>query len=221
MNRLFIFVFFFVFSVSSFAQITSNCITPPNLKTLYERNVQYLALNRIYEIGSPDTAFIDIPQQHLDTIWNGLAAIFNLQNQLDADSIFYVYCIHNYYARYGTTLWVYVYTDTAWTQAWQNMQTQTGYGALDSLLSQYDFQMTSFAYSNYYYNRFAVIQTNRIINYKAFIEKLMTFKGIYYAVYESQNGDGDVISYSKDTSQRFTFSMGWGDCLSGCTSRKS
>jgi len=221
MKKITLLILCFVISTVCFAQIQSNCSPLPNLKTLYERDVEYLALKRMYAINSPDTVFISIPQPHLDTIWNGLAAIVNLQTQLEVDSVFKVYCIHDDVARRGTTIKVYVNTDTPWTQAWQGMITHTGYGALDTLMNEFGFSVINFNYSTNYYTRCAVIRTNKVINYRPLLRKLDSLKGVFTSVFDNfYIGINDQISYTKDTSQRYQFSMGWSDCLSGCNNMK-
>ncbi len=82
-------------SICSFAQVQSNCVASEEFKAEYKKDVEYLALVRIYEVQSPDTNQIVVPQSWQDTIMNGLAAIYNTGTQLEADSVFTWYCFHN------------------------------------------------------------------------------------------------------------------------------
>jgi hypothetical protein len=73
-------VFFMVLISVQFlnAQIPSNCDVSPILLNFYDRDVKHLALTRIYDQQSPARDSINIPQNYQDTIWQALAAIFNL-----------------------------------------------------------------------------------------------------------------------------------------------
>jgi hypothetical protein len=59
------------------AQVSSNCNVPPLLAEEYDRDVKQLATYRLFEIQSPDTVLVTIPQEDIDSISQGLAAIFN------------------------------------------------------------------------------------------------------------------------------------------------
>jgi hypothetical protein len=231
---LYIVLFLFVFR-GAYAQITSDCTVPPSLVSRYENDVKYLALIRMYQLQLPDTVLIDVPQVYQDTIWHGLAAIYNLGTQLSADSVFDLYCIHaevNHHsgipskASHGSSIMMKVDTGYAWTDAWSVAgQTWTGYQELDDFLSQYGFQMTTYLCNSgpEYLNNWAILESPHVVNVKAFGDSLEKFDGLLYANYEYSGsvGDGNTISYSgSDTAQYYAFRLGWGDCPSGCTSSR-
>ncbi len=208
-------------SLCTSAQIQSNCSVPPNLLAAYDLDVKALAIERMYAIKTPDTASIWIPQKYQDTIWRGLAAIFNLDTQLQVDSIFRRYCVHAHKAvppGLNASLNIYFDTSFAWTQAWRDTQTTTGYGALDSFLQRYNYTVESyFSVSSFHIAR---IESPHSLNRKAVKDSLVQFDGLT-SVWDSYGSfkHRDII-YRKDGTAKFIFEIGWGDCLAGCVNRK-
>ena len=168
------------------------------------------------EIKSPDTALIDIPQTDMDTIWHGLAAIFNAASIPERDSVFDIYCVHN--LSYKTSvlsneLTVWVDTNYSWTSHWADMETVTGYGALDSLLTHYGYSIIQ------YFSGFdvAVLYSNQLLNTFAFCDSLETFDGIIQTESTAEGFDGSRIIYTMTGDEQFfDFTVAWGDCYAGC-----
>lgn len=214
--KKFIFLILVVLSTSfSYSQTPSNCIVEPILQTEYDIDVTDLALRRMHQINSPDTILIDIPQSHKDTIWEGLAAIFNAPSIYAYDSVFNIYCVHQtmYCFLFADLISIEVDTSYLWTQAWQNQQTITGYTELDNLLSNYGFEFSSYISYNIAYMR-----TSQYINFDAIADSLETFDGINFVTTFPSLGDGNEITYNKIGNERFyNFSVKYYECPLGCT----
>lgn len=200
------------------AQITSSCIPPAILQTNYDSDVKHLALKRIYELNSPYKDTIDIPQNYQDTIWQGLAAIYNLTTVLQRDSVFDNYCIHQE-PSYVVNRSIYVGVDLAysWTAQWQSLNTTTGIIALDNLLSTYGFTVTAFSTFG---GDYATLTTTQDINVTPLCDSLETFGGVIYSEPNYPAGYGNEIVYNKTLNARFyDFTVGYGDCPAGCTGK--
>src|SRR5688572_24541980 len=127
----------FLLSFPLFSQVPSDCTAPNNLVTAYQEDVKDLALKRIRALNSADTSQIVIPAIYQDTIWRGLAAIFNALSIPARDSVFDIYCIHNSSTFHKTiykAIYVKVDTSYAWTHPWANLTTTTGNTPLDNLI---------------------------------------------------------------------------------------
>ena len=122
MKKLLLFILLAVCIQTTKAQIPSSCMVPFALQTHYDADVKHLALKRIYYQNSPYKDSITVPQNYQDTIWQGLAAIFNLTSVIQRDSVFDKYCIHQDVS-YFVNHQIYVGVDLAysWTQQWQNL----------------------------------------------------------------------------------------------------
>lgn len=233
MKPVLLIALFLVFAAGASAQVSSSCTPSAKLLHAYDDDVKDLALKRIYDLKSSDTAKIVIPQSYQDTIWNALAAVCNLNAQLEADSVFRSYCVHVFKAGYPayanntrgfirTVLKVKVDTSYAWAKQWSNMQNTTGNAPLDDLMSRHGFTLRDyFASSNYeYMNNWATIGTLRAINTYAFLDSLRLFPGVVAGEVPPSYGDHDFITYSADTMQHFMFRSGWMDCMLGCNFQK-
>jgi hypothetical protein len=143
-----------------------------------------------------------------------LLAIYNFVESPYRDSVFDIYCIHNSYSEYRQKK-AYVKIDPSypWTQYWMNYNIQTGIPELDSLTIPYSFTIHSFPSSNVY-----KLETDQIINMRAFCDSISNFDGIIYAEIVPTIGDGNKILYTDyGSSKLFEFVIGMGDCPSGCT----
>jgi hypothetical protein len=207
----------------AFAQVPSSCIPSARLSHSYTDDVKDLALSRIYALHSPDTAVIEIPQRWQDTVMNGVAAICNLDTALQADSIFNIYCIHTFpHGFINYSLRVKVDSTQTWTTAWRHLNTTTGYGPLDAFMSHYNFTVTAYDTISRHEDmrNIATIKTTRAINTKAFADSLALFPGVTQVTFNTIPGDGNTITYTRDTASHYVFHLGWGDCMAGCTNSK-
>lgn len=209
---------FVIMTLNVLAQIPSSCNVPPVLATDYDDDVHFLAMQRLYEIHSADTFSIIIPQVYKDSIWEGLAAIYNTSIP-ERDSVFCLYNVHQWMGEPPFFYQVNIGVDTSfgWTDQWQNLQTTTGYTQLDDFISQYGFTLQGYGT----FSNSASLVTNQKINIIQFNDSLLTFTGILNTA-SSVAGDGDRILYSTNSNVRqYYFSAGCEDCPSGCIFRNT
>jgi hypothetical protein len=204
-----------------FSQVPSNCIVTPVLASEYEMDIKYLALKRIFQVQSPDTALVRIPQEYIDTVAGGMAAIVNAVNIPQRDSIFNIYCVHNRTDNLpGLTGWPYTFTvkvdiSYPWTEAWQNLETITGDTLMDTILVRYSLYIQDFYNSGT--GHYALLNTDSIWNPKALEDSLELVPGVIYASIEGHLGGAGKIVFDKISDERyFDFTVQWGDCYSGC-----
>jgi hypothetical protein len=219
MKTLLIFTLCFLVTSQIFSQVQSSCEVPNVLKEYYDLDVKHLALTRLYETNSPDTNLIEIPQIHQDTIWEGLAAIFNLPNIYDRDSVFDKFCIHIpdvWYNKINKRILVSIDPSYEWTIPWQNLQTTTGITDLDNFLAKYGFTVYDYFAYNTTFN-WVYLSTNQNLNVLPICDSIAKFTGVKSVGGVSDAGDGNFIEYKLiDNSRFYDFSINWGDCPSGC-----
>jgi len=212
MKRLYIIIVFTAFACTVNAQLPSECTVPAVLRNNYYREVANLGLKWMYCLHSPDTALIDIPQWCQDTVWKGLAAIYNRNDQDGIDSIFNKYCIHGGNISIWRGLSVHVDTAFAWVVNWANLQNTTGIPDLDSLLQKYGFTVTGF-YHEYNTEHRVTLHTDQLINEYIFCDSLESFPGIISAKQATLAGQGamsGIAYYDTGYVKYFTFHLGWG-----------
>jgi hypothetical protein len=179
--------FLFLFAALHFtvnAQLPSSCDVPDVLRMYYEPDVKSMSLKWLYAIKSPDTAMIDIPQWCQDTIWSGLAAIFNRHDLPSVDSIFNKYCVHAWLDIWHSLIFrqITVDIDTLydWTHHWRDYEITTGIATLDTLMAKYGFHVAHvYNWSN---NPPTIsLYTNQYINAMALCDSLVSFEGVLSA----------------------------------------
>lgn len=222
MKRHLLLVIVFVIAKSVFAQVPANYEVSTMLNYEFEDEVSNLAIQRMFEIGSPDTNLIVVPQHQLDTIWKGLAAIYNAESFPPHDTIFNFCCFGN--STFNTNISYRIIfeidVNSMLNEIWQNGNTITGlYPELDYLLNAYGFTFQnyfSFSTSN---NAYVFFKTNLLINEFAFCNAVesLNLTGINGVGRNINMGDGsNIYYYRSNNSLYFDFDYGWGDCYSAC-----
>ncbi len=205
-----------ILTSSVYAQVQSSCEIDSNLEHYYKFDVADLTINRLFTISSPDTNEIEIPQAYQDSIWNGLAAIFNVESIPERDSVFDIFCVHDWSAftnKLIPNIYIQLDTSVSWTSNWQNNEIVTGYTELDQFIATYNYSILSSG-PNY---TTVVLYSDLIINSYAISDSLVSFIGIETAGPIPMTIDNNRIYYSVDGEhQYYSFILAWGDCMSGC-----
>jgi hypothetical protein len=203
------------------AQVPSSCTIPQLLANEYKRDIVQLATKRLFDLQSPDTNLVRIPQIHIDSISEGLAAIFNATSIPERDSVFNLYCVHNKNGWPGDYAGFLVQVDTSysWTNAWQNLITTTGDPLMDTILTRYNLTITNFY--NWTFGNYALLSTDSSWNSFALIDSFLMVTGVLAAEQNSLIGVAGKISYSKIGNIRYyDFDFEFQDCFDGCDAYK-
>ncbi len=214
----------------SHAQVSSSCVVPPYLSGAYERDVKSMAVRRMRQVQSPDSALIDIPTAWLDTIWSGLAAIYNTTSTggygpiAESDSAFSLYCVHDLSALGGIVheaLLIRLDLNEAWTVNWTLLNPISGNQYIDSLVSLYGITIESFLDLGPGW-QYVSIHIPVWINSWALGEALMLEPGVMAADPECCIGDAGRIFYDRNGSgSQFIFQFEWQDCQDGCDNARA
>lgn len=203
----------------SHAQVPSNCTVPPLLSSEYHRDIIQLAVQRLFELQSPDTILVTVPQQYIDTISGGLAAILNASSLSERDSVFNLFCVHklNPFAGFGAYEGFLVKVDTnySWTTAWQNLITLTGDPLMDTILTRYSLTITDFY--NWSIGNYAVLTVDSSWNNYALLDSLEMVPGVLAAEINSLIGVAGNITFNKvGSALYYDFDFEYQDCFDGC-----
>ena len=204
------------------AQVPSNCTVTQLLAQKYKRDVRQLATSRLFQLQSPDTALVRIPQEYIDTISEGLAAIFNATSIPERDSIFNLYCIHNVNGWPGAYVGFLIQVDTSysWTQAWQNLNTMTGNPFMDTILTRYNLTITNFY--NWTIGNYAELSVDSSWNILALMDSIKMTAGVISVEANNIIGAAGVIAYSTIGNTRYyNFTFEWQDCSDGCDASRT
>ncbi len=212
--------FTFIILLSSlnflYAQTPSSCIIPQQLADGYYRDIRQLATNDLFQTLSPDTDLVTIPQPSIDPIIEGMAAILNSQLP-ESDSVFNIYCVHNFNG------WPYEYegflvsidTNFSWTQAWKNLITITGDPLMDTITSRYGLHITDFY--DWSFGTYALLATDSAWNPDALIDTFQLVPGVLSAEQNYILGNAGNITYTDNGTERiYEFYFEFNDCFDGC-----
>jgi hypothetical protein len=200
------------------AQVPSDCTVPQELATVYESDIKDMAVRRMYQLQSPDTAYISIPQSWTDPIAEGLAAIFNATSIPERDTIFNLYCVHDNTSPMQIYNEIMMRVDTSypWTDEWQNLNPITGNAIIDALVMKYDLSVSDFYYWSI--GDYAILQTDSFLNIYALMDSLKQVPGIISGEPNSIIGNAGQIIYSYSGGTRYyDFYFEFNDCIAGCS----
>ena len=192
---------------------------PDSVKSLYLQDAARLSLRYLYIQKSPDTLLIEIPNNLVSLLYSGLIHIYNCKTLDNTKYITKTNPIHTFPRPVLNTLLVAVDTSYSWTKAWQNKTVTTDNSQINDLILPYDFKIHSyFSLTTYYV---AELKTDRSINLYALSERLEKIPGVLHAGPDSYGGGGNDIEATIYTNSNieYIFSIGWGDCPSGCIER--
>jgi hypothetical protein len=188
-----------------------------SLKQSYKTDAARLALREIHNDSLLRLSLIEIPDSEIENYYNGIIHIHNQNNIPARDSVFDIYNLHTFLNPEMKSFIVAVDSNANWTQAWRIGNPMTGISQIDLLMTKYDIQVTGYYYWPYYHA--AVLQTNEHVNLLALCSLFSNIQGIYFSEPNGWGGDGnDVDAIKNDELINFKFSLGWGDCPSGCIS---
>lgn len=204
--------------------VSQSCELSQVLLDEYEKDVKHLALLRMEQFNAGELDSVEIPQIWQDTIWKGLAAIYN-SSSLARDQVFDQYCIHheswtsNNYNRVSNIINVRLDTSAAWFQNWENDNVSTNDLYLDSLFLLYGVDSVKFSLPIIEVFR---LHTDQLLNLDALANYIELNDQVIFAERGTGAGDYSRINYDyQDGEQFFDFAIGWGDCPSGCIYRQT
>lgn len=210
------FFFLFITAFTLSAQVPSDCTIPSVLRDIYDRDVKGLAIKRMQAQNSPDNALIAIPDAVQDSIYEGMAAILNVMDQvMEGDSVFNLYCVHDNWdspAVFGMIIGVD--SDSPMATAWESGTATTGIAAIDNLISDQGFVL-----QNYFSFGAGVFYSNDIWNIFAIADSLTnSVEGVEYVEPDYLIGGAGRIGYNTDESGKryYEFRHEWNDCFDGC-----
>lgn len=130
------------------------------------------------------------------------------------------YNIHTFPRSVTHSLLVGLDRSQAWIAAWRNGQRITGNPLVDALMISFGLKLDSYIEYRDGNSTYAVLETERSLNIAALALRFASISGVRYAHPNSFAGDGnDIAAQSFGNYWQLDYSVGHGDCPSGCISR--
>ncbi|MEZ4884963.1 MAG: hypothetical protein R3E32_09575 [Chitinophagales bacterium] len=193
--------------------LQENCNQSDLIKNLYTNDAAKLALE-LMKHDEVSTAAIQIPVDYYQKAMDALMAVYNAKEIAARDLIIDVYDVHalptpnRFMVSYNTAY--------PWTNNWIHGVQKTGNKAIDQLLQDNNLEVVEYLS----FINSVVLQTKSTLNTSSLVNTLNGIGGIERAEYEQPMSDGnDIEVRTFDDYLEMTYSVGYGDCQSGCRFR--
>lgn len=191
---------------------------PDSLKKAYIEDAGILTLRIVQEVGGEINNQVELPNELLTTLYNALIYFYNATDLAARDSVVDMYDIHINHTWAIRSLIVAIDSTKAWTQAWRKGERLTGQRQIDRLMVKYDLELEN--YYKFPWAHTVTLASSRPMNMAALAKRFAGIKGVGYAEPNGGGGDGPNITAQVGTDNwLLTYSLGWGDCPSGCIAR--
>jgi len=204
----------------SIRAIAQDCDIVTQIQNDYLNDAKILALREIYsDTTSSNADSIEIPLSLTNKYLGALSVIYSMENDV-IDTIFNENNIHAFPDVPFMEIGMIADTNYSWIQNFLVDSVISGNAQFDSLMVRYNFKLQSYIYLSV--GASIRITTPRHLNLEPIVDSLERIQGLdLVEAMESWAGDGANIDYSSSNDTTYiSFSIGWGDCPSGCINRK-
>ncbi|MBI3194429.1 MAG: hypothetical protein HYZ34_08200 [Ignavibacteriae bacterium] len=192
---------------------------PASLIVQYKADAARLALRVLNDDGNDQE--VEIPNYLLNTIYNAFIHFYNLSGNPTRDSVVMIYKICAFPTPETHSLIVAVDSSKEWVRYWKRGERFTGNEKIDSLLTLYDLYLKEYYIWPSMSSHVVVLKSTKPLNINALAKRFGGINGVVYAHANGTCCDGnDIKAEPKSTYWQFEYSVGYGDCPSGCISRR-
>ncbi len=189
---------------------------PVEVKNNYLDDAYRLSLREMQNKNPLETQTVEIPEESAMMYYKGLIHIYNATLIEARDSVVKIFSIHTFLnPRFNEFLIGVTDTNLSWVKQWRSGEKITGVKELDDLVNKYSISIKS-AYISYPLT--FIMYTPQRNNLNALCLLFSKIQGVRFAEPNGYFGDGnDITAVVGDEKIIYTFTLGWGDCPSGCT----
>ncbi len=190
---------------------------PPSLRVAYFEDASRLALRDLLRTGF---AGIRIPGERVQPYYDALVSVYNATALPARDSVVDVYAIHTYPYPSTRSLVVGAANTEAWVQHLIAGEIPTGNATVDDLLARYSLTLST-VWQLRDGEALLVLTPDQPLNIAALAPLFSPVAGVRYAEPNGFVGDGNNLEGSiADARVVLSYSVGSGDCFSGCINRR-
>jgi hypothetical protein len=222
MKNIIVIVGLIIVTHLSFGQtIPSSCEGSVGVTNTYLKSAQRLTMLKFMEQNSTYLDSIHIPQNHVDTILNALIAVYNATGLAARDTVVTIYGITA--QNYPTVDGIYVQVDTtaSWSDSLDNGIIPTGNFYIDSLIDAHYLNLTNYNESIIHNYGIASFHSDSSYNIFALADAFIAEPLVLGSGLSAFTMDGnDIACVINPDHVELTYSIGWGDCMSGCINHR-
>jgi hypothetical protein len=181
---------------------------------LYYKDAAFIELGQINKDHLRKYEQVKLNENNIQSHYEDLLKIYN--NSYSVSNSFFenIDKIHTHCTHILYNISASVDTNKLWAEQWLNGDHYTGIMGIDSLIEKYNLDI----FINKRRNRYDItIKSNDPINHAALIQKLENTEEFRYVEPDAVIGGGNKISMDFMNNYKiYKYSLGWGDCPSGC-----
>lgn len=202
----------------SFQPQVDDSLVPEALRAAYLEDANRLALRELEARGYDG---ITIPPDAVQPYYAALVLVHHATGLPARDTVVDIYGIHTFPYPATRNLFMIVAGDQEWAQRLVRDSVPTGNAVVDQLLSDYD--LSFYRVSNMSTGElFITLRSAAALNMDALAPKFLAAPGVRGAAPDHGCCDGDDIDGSIDEARvLLDYSVGYGDCPSGCIGRRA
>ncbi|HYV91770.1 MAG TPA: T9SS type A sorting domain-containing protein [Chitinophagales bacterium] len=201
--------------------VPSSCEAPDSIIAKYKDDADRLAVRKIFSDSSSYMDSTHIPKPWSDTVLNALVAVYNATVLPARDTVINMFNIHTFPNPDLDHITVAADSNLAWMHQLHNNIIPTGEASVDSLISNYHLNLTDYFACDFVQYHIAVFHSDSNYNIVALSNRFEMIPGVNYSEPNSYFGDGNNITDSVNANfVELIYSLGWGDCPSGCIARR-
>jgi hypothetical protein len=192
-----------------------------SLRAVYRTDAGRLALRRVRDQGGEAARQVRLPDSLVQPFYNALLQVHAADDLDGRDTVVDTLGIHTF-----PVFSVHEISVTPeeplpdWITAWKEGRRFTGNATVDALLREYDLQLVAYNVYEYSETEAARLRSEPPLNAPALADRFEPVEGVQYASPGSALGDGnDIEGTLGDGFVKLRYSVGFGDCPSGCIGR--
>lgn len=207
---------------SSGQAVQSSCTSADSILARYQDDADRMTVRKVYRQGLTYMDSIIIPQSHADSVLNALIAVYNATTLPARDTVVSIFDIHTFPEPILNGFNIAADSTLPWMQQLKLGNIPTGYVTIDNVIETYGLNVQSYlTFGNSFPWHNVVFTSDNNYNFMALTNELANIPGVYASEPNVTFGDGNNISDSIYSDHvELIFSLGWGDCPSGCTARR-
>ena len=192
-----------------------------SIAALYREDAARLAVRIMLDVGGEAADEVEVPRDLWDALYNTILHFHDATELAARDTVVEMFPIHTFPSPVLRELIVSVDSTTWWLQAWKSGQRLTGNSLIDALLDQYDLSLERYYAWSHSRSHIVVLAAGRPLNIVALTRRFSIVDGVGYAEPNGMCCDGsDLTIQAENGHWRLEYSLGWGDCPSGCINRR-
>lgn len=191
---------------------------PAYLRDAYREDATHLALRDLLAAGFTEIA---IPNDAVQPYYDALVLVYNATALPARDTVVDVYAIHAYPSPATGSMILELFDSEGWVQNLVRGEVPTGEPTVDTLMARYSLSVGNVWRSSATGNVLLTLGSPEPLNVESLANLFAGITGVRFAEPNGYVGDGNDIRGSVGNERiLLDYSVGYGDCPSGCIGRR-